>query len=304
MSGFLVWFDRNSSKGQRINLCLVFVSLMLSMQALLLSPGIYAAKPSGITVTPVRSRPTLQPGSTSAGSLKITNNTATVQKLNLSAEHFGVTNENYDYSFTEVGSENWISFTDNSITLQPNQSKELAYKLAVPASASPGGHYFSLMVATQGSNNSTRINEIYRIASMIYLEVSGKIVYKSSLLSLDVPWLTTDKNIPFSVRLANNGNTHEDTRVSVKTETLGINRLGTEKILPNLTLPNTIRNIDSKTQLGWLPGLYKFTATYAPKQGGQDIKSQTVVYLPLWSIIFLLFALGTVAWRVVRYYRN
>ncbi len=255
-------------------------------------PGIANAQPAqrGIRITPLRTYLAQDPGNTSAASVTVTNDTDKPVRVKLSSENFTVTNEAYDYGFDVSESAGWIRFVDQQLVLEPGASQKVSYSLAVPTTASPGGHYIALFASTEEEASTTAVTEVKRVASLVYLEVSGHIIKKGQLLGIDIPWLTTNPQVPIVARVANQGNTHMQNRVGITaTPMFGGTKYITQ--LEGLTLPNTIRRISGEVIMGRMPGIYKVSATYAPPQGGNTVHTSTLIYMPPWFVLSVGLAL-------------
>lgn len=245
-------------------------------------------KEIGLRISPLRSYPSQYPGSTSTGSIKLANITGSSQHISLSAERFLVVNEDYDYRFDQDSSASWIRIVDKEIKLIDGETKEIAYSLAVPANASPGGYYLALIASSKETTSSTELTVIKRVAAMIYLEVGGKLVKKAELITFDAPWLSTKNNIPLEFRLSNSGNTHMRARVAISYKMLPFGKPVAVSSAEALILPSSIRKIDNALKLPRLPGLYRVSSTFAPPQGGIINKNRYVLFVPFWLVIILI----------------
>lgn len=273
---------------------------------LCLPSGVLAAtaqtkKNNGLRVVPLRSYPSQQPGTTSTGSLTVTNQTEKSLNVILSVEDFKVVNEEYDYSFSESKEVGWIQFTDTGINLASQETKSIPYGLAVPNDASPGGHYFALVASANTPRDTIDITEIRRVASLVYLEVSGKLVKKGGLRNIDAPWFTTTGNIEIAASLVNNGNTHTRARLSFRQRFIPFGRTAVTDQSEALVLPATVRTLHQTSQLPKLPGVYSISAEYAPPQGGLVIKSRKVLYVPWWSLAMVPIIAYWLRWEWKRY---
>lgn len=266
-----------------------------------------APKNVGLKVSPLRSYPSLDPGETTTGSLMITNQTPKDQTITLSAETFKVTNEQYDYNIEPSSTSDWVRFVDKLIILKPNQSQAVAYSLAVPSNATPGGHYFALLASSESAGGTGSITEVHRVASLIYLEVSGKLKKDSKLVSVDIPWFSSKTEVPISTLVANTGNTHIRARVGITVQRQPGGRVEQVSMVENVIMPGTVRKLDSKVHLPSVPGIYKISLTYAPPTGNPTVMSQTVWYFPQWCLIviiglLLVFIFGSVrVWQHTHY---
>ena len=267
-----------------------------------------AAKPDiGLRITPLRSYPTLDPGATSDDSITLTNLTPKPQTISLSSEIFKVTDEEYDYDFEPSDTAQWIRFVDTQITLGVNQSQAIAYSLAVPANATPGSHLLVLLAATNPTISSSHINEVSRVASLVYLQVNGQLNKQSRLLSASLPWFSSSPSIPLTTQVADTGNTYTQARVGVYATRQPFGRADNLAQLDNLILPSTVRKVSGTVTLPKVPGLYKVDTQYSSPSGTPMTISHYVLYLPAWLQLVLLAWLvggGLVIWRRPRNRRS
>ena len=275
---------------------LAIVTLSLMIAVVTLPATVQAATPKGLQIYPLRSRPAQRPGDTSASVVNIKNNTSGPQQVELSVERFKVTNENYDYDFSPGEHTDWIRLADKSLTLASGEAKGVAYSLAVPIDASPGGYYFAVFASIKNSGGTSNFTEVKRVASLIYLEVSGKVVKKVNLIGVDTPWFTINRTINADLRLNNQGNSHHPARIKQYFENL-INQESPAVQKEGLILPGTIRKLSSKLEVPRMPGIYHLAVEFTPPQGGttQSIR-QNIVYFPVWSWFvsaFLIYVIGS-----------
>lgn len=263
-----------------------------------------APKEQGVKVTPLRTLAAHEPGNTSSAKLKLTNETDKQLTIELTAENFNVVGEQYDYNFSVNDSAQWVRFVDPKIILEPGEKKEVSYSLAVPPDATPGGYYIALIATNLEPENTNDINEVTRVASLVYLEVVGDIARKGQLLSVDMPWFTSTNIIDTSVRVANQGNIHLDTRIGVEYYPWPLSSKSQSQQLRALTLPHTTRQISGQIDLGTMPGIYRVTYTYAPPQGGLEQQAHTVVYFPPWAMLLVITLLGIILYTTYRLARR
>jgi hypothetical protein len=260
-----------------------------------------AAKPTvGLQITPLRNYPTLDPGATSDSSIMLTNRTHTTQTVSLSVEVFGVTDEAYDYDFIPSSTTQWVQLVDKQITLQVNQSQAVAYSIAVPANATPGDHFFILLASLQPTLSPTHINEISRVASLVYLQVNGQLSRQSRLLSASVPWFSAHNTIPLVTQVADSGNTYIRARIGVFATHEPFGRSESLEQLNNLILPSTVRRVSGTLTLPGIPGLYKVSTQYASPTGTPMTINHYVLYCPTWLQVLILVSCvggGLFFWR-------
>ena len=284
--------------------CLLLIAASLLATMAWPTPVQAAKRDVGLKITPLRKYPVLNPGATTADSITVTNSTSKTQTISLSAEVFGVINEAYDYNFQPSETAQWIQFADKRITLVSHQSRSVAYSLAVPANATPGGHFFALLASTTPPIKPGQVNEVSRVASLIYLQVNGQINQQSRLLSASVPWFTGSPTIPLVTQVADSGNTYIRARAGVYATREPFGRPANLAQLNSVILPSTVRKISGTVKLSGVPGLYKVDVQYASPSGTPTVISHYVLYLPVWLQLAAAALVVGGAWRLWLYRRR
>ena len=275
-------------------------SIALLCCGVIATPIIHAQEQKdGLRVSPLRSRPVQKPGDTTSGELTISNHSGRTLEVSLDVERFKVVDEAYNYDFAPGEYTDWIRLADRSISLEDKATKKVAYSLAVPNNAPPGGYYFALFASSKNGSGQTSFVEVQRIASLVYLEVSGLIERKATMLGVDVAWLQTKHDVPMGTRISNQGNSHSEARIKQTIRPL-IGK-SSDELHTGLVLPSTIRNIEKKIQLPWWPGIYRISSEFSPPQGGTQRVEHTVVYFPLWLLVVPVAILSYIAQRRLRH---
>jgi hypothetical protein len=275
-----------------------YLAITAVVAVVLTSQTVFAKGDVGLRLTPLRTYQTQNPGTSDSGSLTLTNLTASTQTVTLSSEVFKVTGQQYDYDFEPTSTANWVQFADKQIILTPNQKQDVAYSIAVPVNGTPGGHYFALIASTQSLPEKGRIMEVHRVASLVYLEVSGAIIRQSHLVNVELPWFTSKTIVPVSTLIANTGNTHALARVSIDAQRQPRGSAANLSQAQNLIMPSTVRKIDSQVSLPGLPGLYAVNLTYAPPQGSANKSTHYVLYVPIWTQIVIVAMVAFFGWYI------
>lgn len=286
---------------------IVFVGIVASIWFALVAQPVHAADPEGIRVEPLRNYPTLDRGSTGKGTLKLTNTTDKTQSVTMDVEIFSVANENYDYTFRDTEETKWIIFKDTNLKLRPNETKIAVYEIAVPGNAAPGGHYFSLLSSIDPPKDAEGVTEIRRIASLVYLEVSGDITRVSNLTDFSPPWFTLTNEVPADVYITNSGTSHMKARVQVTGQTWidQLFRRPTQEfaVFEGTILPATLRKIPGELKLPERPGIYVLTANYSPIEGSPANVKRIVVYAPLWFLAIFVLTITAMVLITIRFMR-
>ena len=147
-------------------MALVLVSLIVTLSVKPVSAG-------SLSIQPLRQELELKPGQANSSNILVRNTGREPATINISAESFGVINEDYDYSFTQSQDlAKWVRFDEQKTTILPNQSFKFNFTISVPISAEPGGKYIAIF-STLSSQSLSNINSIERVGQLIYLSVSG-----------------------------------------------------------------------------------------------------------------------------------
>ena len=218
--------------------------------------------------------------------------------VNMSAEGFGVTDIQYDYSF-DPGSAlvQWVHFTPSSFMLLPGKSQTVGYTISVPIGTEPRGHYISMFASTAVLGDSEATSE-ERVASLLYITVSGKVTMMGHLLSLDTPWLTGG-SANWSATVQNTGTTHFRTAYNLTVETVwGSPIARTSK--NTLILPSSVRLVEDSIPQIRLPGIYKLVFDLSMGDAPTAYATHYILYMPIYGFIVIAAVLFYVAVLISR----
>lgn len=238
-----------------------------------------------LTLAPLRSEFEIAPGTAQTGYLTVTNpSTDSSSLISFNVEEFSVINQQYDYAFTaESNVAAWVSFEMNEVSLKAGESKKIKFDISVPLTAEPGGRYISLFAAKDDETGTSR----QRIASLVYINVSGRVTRIGSMLSLSTPWYTNGVS-RWSVVIQNKGTTHFRSRYILEIYNI-FNRDDTSiEAGESLILPNTTRLIIGQVPAVKFPGIYKLVYTIGLGDTPAVIKESYILFLPAWLMIFIL----------------
>lgn len=245
----------------------------------------------GLTISPLRTEIEIAPGISQAKTLSITNNNKTPIAVRLSAEEFSVINQQYDYAFNvETQLSKWVTFTPDTLELAVGETKTAIFRVGVPINAEPGGRYISMFATTDASASNDGVASRQRVASLIYMTVSGEVSRSGKLATLNSPWFMTGPS-DWTVTLQNTGSTHYRSRYNVVVYPL----LGDGEIArvngDVLILPGTVRLVKDKIPHPGLPGIYKVVYTIGLGDTPAEVQTRYIVYLPPVAIIVSVFAI-------------
>ncbi len=109
---------------------------------------------------------------------------------------------------------NWISFSTDSVGLQPQQDSEVLLTIKVPQDAEAGGHYAAVFWSSDppseaGGGSQIKIGS--KVATLILLNVSGNVIENASLSlfsTINNKQFFNRLPVDFDLRFVNNGTVH------------------------------------------------------------------------------------------------
>lgn len=223
---------------------LVSAVTVLSMVA----PALAAqtASVQSITISPTSTTPTVDPGSSKTGSVKVLNGGTAPIKVDMSVTPYRVTGEDYDQSFTALPGApkvvDWIELSKTSTEIAGNAQQDIGYTINVPANTQAGGYYAVVFAQTKGdAAPKTGVVVNQRVGTIFYITVSGDVKTEGHMLT----WKTAKLQKPplsAALRVANTGNNHFPVKLTATVKDV----FGRTKYTQETTkevLPQTIRNI-------------------------------------------------------------
>lgn len=196
-------------------LVFVFISLFLS----------YSSSFASLSISPLKFEFDINSSSSMQEKIKVTNSGDSPITLYSSKEDFiawddsgtpqFIKSENqtqYQYSLS-----NWISIEDENITLAPNESKEIYFRVNVPQNAEPGWHYAAIFFSP-GTPGWSQVTVVQRLWVLVLVNVPGEVNISGNVKSFQL-WKKSQKEfqetqnfsdfpITFQTLFQNDGNVH------------------------------------------------------------------------------------------------
>lgn len=268
---------------------------------------------AGIKIQPTLIEQKVTPGDTSSSVFRVTN-------LGQSADTFYVTvrdvssilpngtpqfaTSSADVTGLEISS--WIQMGQQSVTLKPNETKEISFSIKVPSNATPGAHIGGVVVATQPPNLAQTGTAVsYGATAIVSLQVGGDIVD-----TIQVREFRTDKsvynkpNVTFIARIENTGNTLIKPRGPIEVADMWGKKVATIIINDDAAgiLPNSVREFKAEWKgEGFTFGRYQVLMSLGY---GSDSKNTITEYTSFWVLpanIIISFIVGLLALMLVGY---
>lgn len=252
-----------------------------------------------IVVSPANQNLTLKAGAVATGKLTVVNDGASDEKFIVYGRPYSVKNEQYDPDFERTGTNTdiyqWVQFTTTSYDLPAGKTLEVPYRIQVPATAAPGGHYGVIFVETQPKSGSAdSVMRKKRVGSLLQATIEGTGTQRGQLLSSATSFWQTTPPLTATSRVESTGNTdfQATTNFTVK-DMFGRTKYHLEKSLT--VYPGTTRKITHSWEGAPWFGLFRVEqSTTVLGQTAQS--SQYVLMTPRWLPV--VFFLIIVAWII------
>ncbi len=180
----------------RVNRALFGLAAISMLAGLVLVPEmVKAANPPapsslGLTVSPPSYELSANPGDVIEDQIRITNESASAVTFEVEVQDFKVegTEGSVDVAndSTPSSASKWFSFPKALFKLNSKESTFVAFKITVPKSAEPGGHFSSILFRPKvvADSTSTGAKVIQRVGSLILMRVSGDIKENGAISKL------------------------------------------------------------------------------------------------------------------------
>jgi hypothetical protein len=278
---------------------LLIASAFALVSSLIVPQSVFAQTPDNesITLSPVRSKYTVDAGATTEGKLTVVNDGKVGYDFIVYSRPYSVSNDGkYEPNFTETPERSdaygWVRFAKTKYRLEAGATIEVPYTLSVPQRASPGGHYGVLFAETQPAANQDGANSVVRkkrVGSLLYVTVNGQYQTSGSVESTTIPFWQVQPPLSATATVKNSGNV-DITDATVFTVKDVFGNVKYKEAKEYSVLPDRSRDITfSWKDASWF-GFYNVEVTHSllDKQSGT---SGYVLLLPRF-IPFLLIAIG------------
>lgn len=207
---------------------------------------LFCNQASALTLSPIRFELSGDPGSTINEQITLTNETQGVVTYYSSFTNFEAQGETGNPNFVDPvdGLGTWMK-TDESITLEPGNTKTIPLTINIPANAEPGGHFAVVFFGTLPKAENGQVGIGANTGVLVLLSVNGDVKEGGGLAGFKVKndqfWFNT-LPVSFEYRFRNDGNDRikpeGDIRILnsffIKSKTLDGNPVD-GNILPNST---------------------------------------------------------------------
>lgn len=251
----------------------------------------------------------VNPGDKVVRSVSVTNRTNRKIKFKVETEDFTGSNDPEKPVVLLGDDKSPYSFKDNlkpdvnEFTLDFGQRISIPVTIDVPANASPGGYYSTVLISNepekdainQNTSNAVAKNKIIsRLGVLFFIRVNGAVNESGKVedfrISGDTPFLRQSGPVNFEVLFNNNGSIHLVPYGKIDiTNTFG-QKMASLPIDAYFALPNSLRSRQVEWPQEFLLGRYK--AHLSLNRGyGNIIDEKTIVFWVIpWKILAIAFA--------------
>lgn len=252
----------------------------------------------------------LKPGETYNGIFKVQNTGSKSFDFKVSVSPYTVKDEHYspDYDtanqYTDIV--NWIKFSKDTGTVEPNGEVEVAYEIKVPVDVPAGGQYAILSAETTNEENNgdtSGIVAVRRVGMLLYSNVNGTTRKTGSVLENKVSSILFNPPISGTSIVENTGNTHASVKYVLQVYPL----FGNEEVYTNEEDPMILTVLPETRRLNTVSwpgsphlGIFKVRQTITIFD--QVSTTEKIVFLcPIWFLfIILLIIFCVIFWIVSR----
>ena len=269
-------------------------------------------KNNEFSVTPMNQIVDLVPGETYNYSITILNPANSTDSLDYKAyvAPYSVATEGYDVdtatktNYTRMV--DWITISEPTGTLAPNEHKELGFTITVPKDAAGGGQYAAIIVGTDDDNDTqdnVLVTNVLEIASVIYAQVDGEIIRKGEILENDVPGFSADSEISTSSLVKNEGNMHEIVNITIKatnalTGEVIVSSESGEGVYTELVMPDTQRFISRDIANLPMVGIVNVQQNIY-YNGETSTIEKNVIICPIWLLVLSVITIIAIITSII-----
>ena len=285
------------------------VALLISGFAVFNTPASAEGnEPVEISISPVSHKIEIEQGETYSGKVTVANVGKKEFNYEMSVKPYGVT----DAAYTNVTFEaneytdivNWITFSQNSGHLMPNESEVIDFTITVPEKAFSIGQYLVIVASAMSEvqNGQSGLDVIGSVGSVVYASISGDAKNSGEITENSIPSFYFSGPIYLKSTVKNTGDVHNTAVYKLEVRSIFSDDIiysNNDEPYTHLVLPKTERT-ESWTWDAPMFGIFrvKQTIEYA---GETSVEEQTIIVCPLWLIIAVVVTiLLVIIWIIAK----
>lgn len=178
--------------------------------------GMAPATVSAMTISPPVIEFDARPGDTIVDVIKLYNETKETITMTATVQTFKALDETGAPAFSSVeqstGLATWVKMDESTVTLAPEERKDVLFAINVPKDAEPGGHYAGILWTTGAGPTAagqTGVGLVIKTGTLLLVRVAGAVNETGMLASFAADRQSYNYlPVNFSVRFQNSGNVH------------------------------------------------------------------------------------------------
>lgn len=290
---------------KHLPLTLTLIALIMTPMALASAPVTHAEELT-LRVAPARQEYQLDPGETTAITLKFFNLADQPTNGMIRAADFIVQDnegtptivDTVEQASPKYSGATWVTLPYDQMAIAPQDKVIVQARITVPQNARPGGRYvavyFEPFTSTQGQLSGSKAPVVnQRIAGLVYIRVNGPITEKALVSRIYAPSFQEYGPLKVEADVINQGDYHVRPQGSVSVKNMFGGFVDQQKVQTANIFPDALRTFESTIGQKWMFGRYtiEFLAAYGTT--GQVVKRSIAVWVLPWKIL-LSVALGLI----------
>ncbi|TSC91945.1 MAG: hypothetical protein CEN90_60 [Parcubacteria group bacterium Licking1014_17] len=285
----------------------IIITLVIILGVFMLSLGFVWAIGVGISISPLKYKYSVDPGTVIDDVINVGNPNAGDLRVKVEFQDFMVTEGN-NIKWIPNDIENphkmvdWIDIDTEPFTVAPGKQVAVPFKINVPKNATPGGKYAAIFFSEADKGGGNLLGAIARVGSLIIMNVNGDVKQTGQLVDFTGPTIAWSGPVNFVLSMMNVGTTHFEVKPVV---TINNFFWQSAKILPEskFIYPNVKRDIPIKWEKSNPFGLYSAKVSVTDGEGTVFEKTKWFVAIPATYAIIIL-AVVLVLWFGIRFFKH
>jgi len=281
----------------KLNFLLGIIVFVLGLLLLNFQP-IQAQTTLPLTVAPSRQEVAIDPGGTTAVNVKFYNRGDTPVAGLLKVADFIVQDNEGTPEFLEgptqlsprFAAASWVQLPYDRIAIAPKDKVSIQAKITAPLDARPGGRYIAIYFEPSGKPTKIGYSKegitpiAARIASLVYLRVSGPITEDAYVVQFSAPRFSEYGPILITTEILNRSSYHIRPKGTITLTDMFGRQIAQEKLKEVNIFPDVTRLLETKIGSKWMFGKYRAELAAAYGETGKALTAVTYFWVFPWKI--------------------
>ena len=255
----------------------------------------------------------LKPGETYTGKFSVQNTGSKSFDFVVGVTPYSVADEYYNPKYDESNQYTdiveWVKFSQESGTVEPNGDVEIAYTIKVPSDVPAGGQYaviYAEIVSENAITSGSGIAVNGRVGMLLYSNVAGNTRKTATIEENKVSGILFNPPISATSIVKNSGNTHAKATYTLQVYPL----FGDEEVYTNAEDPTTLIVLPETRRLNTISwdgaphlGIFRVKQTVTIFDQTSTTE-KLVILIPLWFLFIILILIFCIIFWIVSRIRN